>query len=75
MKQLLKSVHIYRNYRQIKPGGPFFLEHPVGSAASAMRRSFAVVMIADIAGGIVHCARSARIARRYERTFSVESVF
>ena len=24
MKKLLKSVHIYRSYRQNKPGGPFF---------------------------------------------------
>jgi len=22
-------VHIYRSYRQNKPGGPFFMEHPV----------------------------------------------
>jgi len=24
VKKLLKSVHIYRSYRQNKPGGPFF---------------------------------------------------
>ena len=28
-KKLLKSVHIYRSYRQNKPGGPFFLDHMV----------------------------------------------
>jgi len=29
VKKKLKSVHIYRSYRQNKPGGPVFLEHPV----------------------------------------------
>ena len=29
MKKLLKSVHIYRSYRQNKPGGPFFGPHGI----------------------------------------------
>jgi len=29
VKKLLKSVHIYGSYREIKTGVPFFLEHPV----------------------------------------------
>jgi len=27
LKKLFKSVHIYRSYRQNKPGGPFFGPH------------------------------------------------
>ena len=29
VKKLFKSVHIYRSYRQNKPGGPFFWDHTV----------------------------------------------
>jgi len=28
VKKLLKSLHIYRSYRQNKPGGPFFFGTP-----------------------------------------------
>jgi len=44
VKKQLKSVHIYRSYRQNKPGGPVFLEHPVYT-----RRMFAIP--SDIALG------------------------